>query len=169
MNFITLKNGVMETLRVNVPGRIGLNQIGVVVKDLEEAIDYYSTRFGIGPFEISDRRNWEIIVCGEPKVINARIAMTDYEALNGVQFELIEVPEEETIYTEFVRTRGEGLHHLGFGVVDFEVEVAEWERQGFRVIQRSKPGAPRSWAYMDTDRVAGVIFELRKHAGMPPV
>jgi catechol 2,3-dioxygenase-like lactoylglutathione lyase family enzyme len=150
-----------EMLKINVPGRIKFNQIGVVVKDLEKAIEFYSTNFGIGPFRIINPPNWEIILRGKPKTIHARIAVTDNKDF-GVQFELIEVPEDETIYSEFARTCGEGLHHLGFGVENFEEEVTEWKKQGFKVIQRSKPGSSGSWAYMDTNKVAGIIFELRK-------
>ncbi|MCK5402736.1 VOC family protein [Candidatus Bathyarchaeota archaeon] len=150
-----------EMLKIMVPGGIKFNQIGVVVKDLEKAIDFYSTNFGIGPFRIINPRNWKIILRGKPKIIHARIAVTDDKNF-GVQFELIEVPEEETIYSEFVRTCGEGLHHLGFGVDDFEGEVTKWKKHGFKVIQRSNPGGPGGWAYMDTNKVAGVIFELRK-------
>jgi predicted enzyme related to lactoylglutathione lyase len=156
-----VKKDLTDMLKIQVPGGIKFNQIGVVVKDLEKAIDFYSTNFGIGPFRIINLRNWEIILRGKPKVIHARIAVTDNKNF-GVQFELIEVPEDETIYSEFVRTCGEGLHHLVFDVDDFEGEIKKWKKQGFKVIQGSKPGGSGGWAYMDTNKVAGVIFELRK-------
>ena len=157
---LQVKNDVIKMLKIEVSDGIKFNQIGVVVKDLEKAIDFYSTNFGIGPFRIINPRNWEIILRGKPKVIHARIAVTDNKNF-GVQFELIEVPEDETIYSEFARTCGEGLHHLGF-VDDFEGEIKKWKKQGFKVIQRSKPDSSGGWAYMDTNKVAGVIFELRK-------
>jgi methylmalonyl-CoA/ethylmalonyl-CoA epimerase len=152
---------MIKMLKINVPGKIKFNQIGVVVKDLEKAIEFYSTNFGIGPFRIINPPYWEIILRGKPKIIQARIAVTDNKDF-GIQFELIEVPKDETIYSEFARTCGEGLHHLGFGVEDVEKAVTEWKKHGFKVIQRSKPGSTSGWAYMDTNSVAGVIFELRK-------
>jgi methylmalonyl-CoA/ethylmalonyl-CoA epimerase len=158
---VRTKKDRIKMLKINVPGKIKFNQIGVVVKNLEKAIEFYSTNFGIGPFKIINPPMWEIIFRGKSKAIKARIAVTDHQDF-GVQFELIEIPKDETVYSEFARTCGEGLHHLGFGVKDFERELTEWKKHGFKVIQRSKPGASSDWAYMDTNKVAGVIFELRK-------
>lgn len=127
-----------------------------MVRNVDEAVEYYSSNFGIGPFRIMTRHRRSAIVHGKITDYKVKLAFAE---LGQVQLELIEVLEGETIQTEFLREKGEGLHHLGFHVEDLDAEVSKWEGKGFGVLQRSKPGGP-GYAYMDTSRVSGVIIEL---------
>jgi len=129
-------------------------QLGVVVKDVDEAVKYYSTKFGISPFRVTTVSRSGAIVHGKPTNYKAKLAFAE---MGRLQLELIQILEGETIQKEFLEKRGEGLHHLGFLVKDLEAEVAKWQKLGFSVLQRSKEPL---FAYMDTDRIAGVIFEL---------
>jgi 4-hydroxyphenylpyruvate dioxygenase-like putative hemolysin len=129
-------------------------QLGVVVKDVDEAVKYYSTKFGLGPFKVTTVSRSGAIVHGKPVDYKVKLAFAN---IGKLQLELIQVLEGKTIQKEFLDEKGEGLHHLGFQVKDIEAEVAKWKKLGFKVLQRSKEPL---FAYMDTDKVAGVIFEL---------
>lgn len=56
-------------------------------------------------------------------------------------------------------SKGEGIHHLQYRVDNLEEAISNYEVHGFQVLQemRSKEGG---FAYMSTDRVGGIIFEL---------
>ena len=66
----------------------------------------------------------------------------------------------QSIQNEFWEKCGEGINHLGFNVDDLEKEVAKLEKRGFKVAADGKLNGVRRFAYMDTDKVGGVLFEL---------
>ena len=81
-----------------------------------------------------------------------------------LEIELIQVLDGETPHTEFLRERGEGLHHLRFAIVDdLGGMLAELAKEGIEPVFR----AQLSWGdfeveavYLNTDRIGGVMFEL---------
>ncbi|MCW3992672.1 MAG: VOC family protein, partial [Candidatus Bathyarchaeota archaeon] len=77
----------------------GVRQVGVVVRNVDEAVEYYSSNFGVGPFRIVIRERKSVIVHGEPADYKVKLAFAD---LGQIQLELIEVLEGETIHTEFL-------------------------------------------------------------------
>jgi 4-hydroxyphenylpyruvate dioxygenase-like putative hemolysin len=62
------------------------------------------------------------------------------------------------VHLEFLRQHGEGIHHLGFRVEDFEAKLQQAKAMGFEVLQTGPFG--RFYAYLDTRRQGGIIFEL---------
>lgn len=137
-----------------------LCHIGVVVKDIEKVVEYYASTFDLRPFRttIIDRQG--AIVRG--KLTDYKVKLAFFQ-LGDIQFELIQMFEGKTIQNEFLRTKSEGLHHIAFIVDDLEAEIVKWKKNGIKVLQRSKKHTPTeedSYAYMDTDMVGGVIFEL---------
>jgi len=88
--------------------------------------------------------------------MDLRLAKGD---LGGVGFEIIQPLKGETVYTEFLEKKGEGVHHLAFGVEDFDAEVADMKKRGFRIVQTGAMGNVR-WAYFDTDKLGGMLIEL---------
>ena len=141
-----------------------LCQIGVVVKDLEKAIEAYSSIFGVGPWKVVDLPSIDAPLRGEPVEYKMRIALAK---MGCVVLELIQILEGETIHTEFLREKGEGLHHIALMVDDLDKVVEEWEKAGIKVLQRSKlpveeEGDTAGFAYMDTEDLIGIIIELLK-------
>jgi methylmalonyl-CoA/ethylmalonyl-CoA epimerase len=66
------------------------------------------------------------------------------------------------VQREFLEKRGEGVNHLGFVVEDLEGAVSRLTERGFRVVSRGRVAHGGAFAYFDTDRVGGIIFELIK-------
>lgn len=135
----------------------GLGQVAVVVKDIDQAVNYYSTNFGIGPFGMVDIDLPNTTVRGKPVSLKLRLGIAN---VGPVRFELIEVPDGESVFQEFVDRKGEGLHHLGFDVADLDKEVAKLERQGIGVLMTCKWDDGRAFAYLDTERDCGFVIEL---------
>ena len=138
--------------RLQLPG---VGQIGVVVEDIDRAIAFYQSTFGLGPFDVMEIGAPNVWDRGEEKSIKARLAFAD---LGGVQLELIQILEGDSFHLEFLREHGEGLHHLGFTVKDFQAKLEQAKALGFEVLQTGPLG--RFYAYLDTRRCGGIIVEL---------
>ncbi len=141
--------------RVKLPP---VRQVCIVVKDIDRAIEYYTSTFGMGPFRTSDVDMEGVLLHGKP--INTKIKVAFAES-GPLQIELIQPVEGKNIYTEFLDSKGEGLHHLGFQVDDLDAMLAELAKEGIKpVFHKSWPDLGVGFAYLDTDRIGGVIFEL---------
>lgn len=143
-----------------------VGQVGVVVRDLEKAIKYYSSVFGLGPWKIIDLELPETEVRGKIGPWKAKIAIADW---GSVEFELVQPVEGRSIHAEFLEKRGEGLHHLGFFLNSKEEKdqiMTEMTKAGVGVLQggglRHHSG---SYAYLDTEKIGGVILELVHRPG----
>ena len=135
-------------------------QIGVVVKDVDAAVEYYSKNFGIGPWRVTvvERPNAITTVYGKAASYKAKVGIAQVSP--AVTLELVQDLEGETIRTKFLQEKGEGINHLMFAPVDdLTAEMRKFERKGFPVIQSSITPAG-GFAYMDTAQVGGIVFEL---------
>ena len=141
-----------------MPGEIELpevGQIGVVVKDIDRATQFYTKVLGLGPFQVIEWPRAEAMVGAEVRRFGMRLAFT---ALGNVSLELIQVLSGEPIHAEFVRRTGGGLHHLGFYVDDMEGWIKRFAKLGIGVLMRSTRGG--GFAYLDTEALGGFIIEL---------
>ncbi len=119
----------------------GINQIGIVVKDLELVAQNYWNIFGIGPWTIF---NWQAPLVYDRKYhgklapARERIALTQ---VGNVQLELLEPVEGPSIYADWIAEQGEGLHHLNFLVDDVDEVSRILTAEGFPSLQCGKYGA----------------------------
>jgi len=132
-----------------------VGQIGVVVQDLDRTIAFYESTFGLGPFDIREVEAPNVWDRGEEKHIKARLG---FATVGQIELELIHILEGDSFHLEFLREHGEGVHHLGFFVRDFEAKLEQAKAMGFDVLQTDPFG--RFYAYLDTRRYGGIIFEL---------
>jgi methylmalonyl-CoA/ethylmalonyl-CoA epimerase len=137
-----------------------VGQIGVVVKDVDRTIDFLQSTFGLGPFRVQELEAPNVWDRGREKHVKARLA---FAALGQVELELIQIVEGDSVHLEFLREHGEGLHHLGFKVKDFQAKLEQAKAMGFEVLQTGPTG--RLYAYLDTRQTGGVIIELIEDMG----
>ena len=141
--------------RVKLPP---VHQVCIVVKDMDRAIEYYASTFGIGPFRTMDVDMEGVLLRGKP--INTKIKVA-FAKSGPLQVELIQPVEGKNIYTEFLDSKGEGLHHLGFQVDDLEAMLVELAKEGIQpVFYQRLPHLGIAFAYLNSDKVGGVTFEL---------
>jgi methylmalonyl-CoA/ethylmalonyl-CoA epimerase len=141
--------------RLRLPG---VCQIGVVVKDLDSAVAYYSNTFGIGPFEFIERHYDGVTIRRRNDAsYTVRLAKAP---MGAVELELIQVTEGDSIHLEFLEKRGEGIEHLGFRVPDLDAEIKRFKESGIDVLQSVRRPDGGGYAYMDTENIGGIIFEL---------
>jgi methylmalonyl-CoA/ethylmalonyl-CoA epimerase len=140
-----------------------VSQIGVVVEDLDRAASFLESSFGLGPFRVEELEAPNVWDRGEEKHIKARLG---FAMMGQVELELIHIVKGDSVHLEFLRQHGEGIHHLGFRVEDFEAKLAQAKAMGFEVLQTGPVG--RFYAYLDTRREGGLIFELIEAEGSRP-
>jgi methylmalonyl-CoA/ethylmalonyl-CoA epimerase len=133
----------------------GVGQIGVVVEDVDRTIAFYQSTFGLGPFDTREVGAPNVWDRGEEKPIKARLA---FATLGQVELELIQILEGDSFHLEFLRRHGEGIHHLGFFVKDFQAKLEQAKAMGFEVLQMDP--FRQAYAYLDTRQAGGIIFEL---------
>ena len=137
-----------------------VTQVGVIVRDLDEAVKYYES-LGIGPFEplkgVVSAKRWVDGKPIDPASFKLRVSIA---RVGAIDFELIEPGEGKSLWREFLETSGEGINHLGFFVDDIEKEQAELEAKGIKAVYASRFDGGGGAAYFATDEVGGVLFEL---------
>lgn len=137
----------------------GLGQVGIVVRDIDRAIDYYRDTFGLRRWAVFEGEPEKCVERGEEIFYSGRMAMAQ---AGPVQVELIQILEGESIHTEFLRDHGEGVHHLGFFVSNLDRRLEAAREAGITVLQRGtlkQMGLTIDYAYLDTVGIGGVIIE----------
>jgi len=142
-------------------------QIGVVVADLDAAIKHLEKIFGIGPFRIIDwppegRDNIERFYYTEPGNFTARMAFTE---LGPVELELIQPKEGESIWADFLREKGGGIHHIRFNVD--EIGPVQEYLAGNDILPAQhgsgiRPGT--HWMNFGSEDLVGFVIEVMKVA-----
>ncbi len=143
-----------------------VGQVGILVRDLDEALERYSREWGIGP--------WHCWTMASPLVAEMGFddgagggcddfAMRVALCGQGPQVELMESVRGPNLYEEWLAEHGEGLHHLGIHVPSIEVGMAEMAAAGQRPRQWGRgygAGGDGGFAYYDLRPLLGVYLEL---------
>lgn len=132
-----------------------LYQVGVVVRHLETAMASYATLLGLGPWTRLDTR-YRARYRGWTGAVANRNAFARWGAL---VLEMIEPGEGETNAKEWLRTRGEGIFHLGFATDRLDqrpggVEVV------FETLDTLNPAGRPAIVHLDTVAALGYFVEL---------
>ena len=143
------KDAIME------PG--SLCQIGIVVKSVDETIKYFQEAFGFGPFEVRNVDDSYATYMGKKAGYRGK---RGFFHLGPIEIELVELIDGQTIHADFMKQHGEGLHHIGFEVKNLPESKKNAEKAGFKVTQGFSRQDGSGFAYLDSDKVGGVIMEL---------
>jgi len=141
----------------------GIAQIAIVVPDLEQAVENYWHRFGVGP--------WHFYTYKRPLLAMSRYQGADVDnalriALSHfgpTRIELIEVQTGPSLQEDFIQEHGYGVQHLGILVEDMETALEEARAHGFKVIQEGSgfgPDGDGHYAYLDTEEDFGITYEV---------
>ncbi len=141
----------------------GVAQVGLVVPDLDAAVENWWKRFGIGPWQyytygkpLLKRMSYH----GKPAEYRMRIALS---WIGGLRIELIQPLEGDTVYADFVREHGYGIHHFGVLTKDMQGSLAAAARAGFSMTMEGagfgKEGDGH-YAYLDTEAALHTTIEL---------
>jgi methylmalonyl-CoA/ethylmalonyl-CoA epimerase len=140
-------------------------QIAIVVEDLDASVKAYE-EFGFGPWQIDVFDGTRIpgfSVDGEPSDLKFRGAMCQH---HGLELELIQ-PISESIFSEWLRRHGPGVHHIAFVPVEgFTGFMDEFRaNDGDTVMEGLFADGDRGFTYLDTVEQLGFYSEI--HKGRP--
>lgn len=125
-----------------------VDHIGIAVRDLNSVLPYYTETLGCPLLKIEE-------VASE----NLRVAFID---AGNIKLELLEPMNEQSAVHKFLEKRGEGIHHIAFGVEDIESRMAELQEKGVQLLSdQPKLGAGGALvAFMHPKSSNGVLYEL---------
>jgi methylmalonyl-CoA/ethylmalonyl-CoA epimerase len=149
-----------------------IDQVAVVVRDLDAAMERYTNEFGIGPWSVyTFSPDWidGMTFLGNEQPYSMKLALTQ---VGDVMYELIEPGQGPNSYEEFLNEHGEGLHHLGYFVEDIEAAIEEMEEKGYPLLQSGRGFGIQNdggYAYFETENALGCIVEaIEMPQEMPP-
>ncbi len=129
-------------------GAHAIHHVGVVVEELEPAVDKYERLFGA---KVELRRAVEALGFEAASVL-----------VGDGRVELIAPTDSESVIGRFLENRGPGLHHVAYEVDDIRAELAHLKSEGAELVDEE----PRvglfghEIAFVHHESVLGVLSEL---------
>jgi len=138
-----------------------IDHVGIACRDLRKSIDLYRETFGLGVVTVE--------VHEDQGVREAMLAVGSGVSAPGEPgagyVQLLEPLGPDTPVGKFLARRGEGIHHIGYGVADINQALAAiggGSRGGIRLIdERPRHGSMgASIAFLHPADLGGVLTEL---------
>ena len=128
---------------------VGVDHVGVAVKNLDEAISVYRDVLG---FKLE-----AVHVLTERKV---RVAF--FSSGGETNIELLEPIGRDSPVAKFLESRGEGVQHFAVRVKDIEAVLAKLKRKGIALVDdKPRTGAEGAKiAFVHPKSTKGVLMEL---------
>jgi methylmalonyl-CoA/ethylmalonyl-CoA epimerase len=127
--------------------------VGIAVRDLDAAVDLYASLFGLA---VAGRET------NEAQGVREAMLYVAGGATGSSYVQLLEPLGPDTPVGRFLAARGEGVHHVGYGVDDVAASLAALRDQGVRLVdERPRHGSlGASIAFLHPKSVGGVLTEL---------
>jgi len=130
-----------------------IDHVGIACRNLEAKIAFYESTFGltVASVEVNESQG----------VREAMLHVTDTPA--GASYvQLLEPLGPDTPVGRFLERRGEGVHHVGYGVANITTALTAIGATGVRLIdERPRHGSMgASIAFLHPADIGGVLTEL---------
>jgi methylmalonyl-CoA/ethylmalonyl-CoA epimerase len=137
-----------------------IDHVGIACRDLEEKVAFYAATFGLTVVS----RETHV----DQGVREAMLRVTD-AAPGSSYVQLLEPLGPQTPVGRFLDRRGEGIHHVGYGVVNISAALAAISAAGVRLVDsRPRHGSMgASIAFLHPADVGGVLTELVQASDEP--
>lgn len=134
-----------------------IDHVGIACHDLKEKISFYEATFGmvVASLEVNEAQG----------VKEAMLRVSD--GPSGASYvQLLEPLAPDTPVGKFLAKRGEGVHHVGYGVDDVEAALEAIGAKNVRLLdERPRHGSMgASIAFLHPKDVGGVLTELVQSA-----
>jgi methylmalonyl-CoA epimerase len=128
---------------------LGMDHVGVAVKNLEEAISVYRDTLGFKLLGVH--------------VLKERKVKVAFLSTGGeTQIELLEPLGNDSPVAKFLEGRGEGIHHIAVKVDNIEKALEDFKRKGVRLVDEvPRIGVEgKKIAFVHPKSTKGVLLEL---------
>ena len=125
-----------------------IDHVAIAVRDLEAAVDYYRTTFGVEPVH-RERIDSDGVEEALIKVADSYI-------------QLLTPTRPDSPVARFLESRGEGMHHVGYRVDDCATALDRVKGEGHRVIDQAPRRGSRGTtvAFVHPKGAFGTLIEL---------
>ena len=128
---------------------VGMDHVGIAVKNLDEAVDVYRNVLG---FRLE----------GVHVLTERKVKVAFFSTGGETQIELLEPLGSDSPIAKFLESRGEGIHHVAVKVNIIEAVLEELKRKGVTLIDdKPRVGAEgKKIAFLHPKSTKGVLLEL---------
>lgn len=137
-----------------------IDHVGIACRDLDQKIAFYESAFGLSVVSVE---------VNESQGVREAMLQVAHGPTGGSYVQLLEPLAPDTPVGRFLERRGEGVHHVGYGVADITAALAEIGATGIRLIDsRPRHGSMgASIAFLHPADLGGVLTELVQAAPPP--
>ena len=140
-----------------------LDQIGIVVPDLRVAMDGYIANLDV-TFQVFEVDEASSSFSGSSSSFRIRFAV----ALIGFSsIELIQPLSGLTIYSEHLKNRGPGIHHIGVYVTNLPNAKRRLKRRGYKALMEGQIRGLGRFAYFEAPDMHCIIELLQLSVTLP--
>lgn len=134
---------------------MNIEHLGIAVRDLTAATDLYRRLLGTEPYKT--------------ETVETEKVTTVFFQTGESKVELLVGTAPDSPISKFIEKKGEGIHHVAFGVADIRAEMARLKAEGFELLSAEpKPGADNKLVCFVHPRSAGgVLVELCQEREAP--
>jgi methylmalonyl-CoA/ethylmalonyl-CoA epimerase len=133
-----------------------LSHVGIAVKSAEDTTRLLSSIWNIGTPEVFDYEPAaDEMIHGTP--FKVRLVFIKFGPLT---LELLEPLDDRSIWSKYIEEHGEGIHHMAFGVSNYDEMVETLTAQGHQLLVAAVFNGCR-WCYFDTSP-GGTVIEFRE-------
>lgn len=125
-----------------------IEHLGIAVKSLETSDDLFNRLLG--------KENYK------QEIVEREGVTTSFYELGESKIELLEARNPESPIAKFLDKRGEGIHHIAFGVENIYTEIERLKKSGFLFVsEEPKDGADNKLiVFLHPKTTNGILIEL---------
>jgi len=125
-----------------------IEHLGIAVKDLKSSNQIFEDILGVAPYK--------------SEAVESENVITSFFQVGESKIELLQATSEASAIHKFIEKKGEGIHHIAFGVDDIVAELARLKELGYKLIHETpKQGADNMMiAFLHPKDSNGVLIEL---------
>ena len=130
-----------------------VEHIGIAVKDIKASSSLYETLLGVP--------------CYKTELVSSEAVQTAFFQVGESKIELLSATAENSVISNFISKKGEGIHHIAFEVDDILKEMARLKAEGFTLLnEQPKKGADNNLVcFVHPKGTNGVLIELCQDLG----
>lgn len=125
-----------------------IEHIGIAVKNLNDAIEYYENILGLKCYAVEEVTDQKV--------------KTAFFLVGQTKIELLESTSDDGPISKFIEKKGEGIHHLAFNVDNVAESLKNVEEKGIYLIDKEprKGAEGLSIGFLHPKSTFGVLTEL---------